>query len=199
MPLDWTVYLGDTRHLTTLEHGAYLLLIAHYWQHQGLPQDERALAQIAGLDAEQWATSRDTLRRLFKLGDWKHKRIEAELTEAARLSRAGRKGGQASGAARRKKREQPQQDRTIVAQSGRQQQFQFRQSLQNAARKFGPFANSGHRVEFGKSGNEPVLVFFVIGEDDKLTFTGQLVPSCTGKRNRLIIIEDCDAHECLSR
>ena len=26
----------------------------------------------------------------FKLGDWKHKRIEAELTEAARLSRAGR-------------------------------------------------------------------------------------------------------------
>jgi uncharacterized protein YdaU (DUF1376 family) len=117
MPLDWTVYLGDTRHLTTLEHGAYLLLIAHYWQHQGLPQDERALARIAGLDAEQWASSRETLAALFKLGEWKHKRIEAELTEAARLSRAGRKGGEASGAARRKKREQQQQDRTIVRQS----------------------------------------------------------------------------------
>src|SRR5262249_21627768 len=67
--------------------------------------------------AAQWAASRDTLAALFKLGDWKHKRIEAELTEAARLSRAGRKGGEASGAARRAKRAQQQQDRTIVRPS----------------------------------------------------------------------------------
>ena len=114
MPLDWTIYLADTRHLTTLEHGAYLLLIAHYWQHQGLPSDERVLARIAGLDAEQWAAARDTLHALFKLGNWKHKRIEAELTESARLSNAGRKGGEASGAVRRAKAEAREQDRTIV-------------------------------------------------------------------------------------
>lgn len=116
MQLDWAAYLGDTRHLSTLEHGAYLLLIAHYWQHKGLPSDEAALARIAGLSPEEWPRVRDALSGLFKLGNWKHRRIEAELTEAARLSRAGRTGGIASGAARRKKA-QARDHRTIAAQS----------------------------------------------------------------------------------
>lgn len=114
MQVDWAAYLGDTRHLSTLEHGAYLLLIAHYWQHQGLPGDEGALARIAGLSPQEWSQSRATLSSLFKLGNWKHRRIEAELTETARLARAGRAGGIASGAARRKRAQEP---RTIEAQS----------------------------------------------------------------------------------
>src|SRR5947209_11864397 len=97
MQLDWAAYLGDTRHLTTVQHGAYLLLIAHYWQHRGLPADERALAQIAGLTPDEWARERDILHALFRLGGWKHKRFEAELSESARLSVAGRTGGKASG------------------------------------------------------------------------------------------------------
>ena len=85
MPLYVADYLGDTRRLTTLEHGAYMLLIMEYWQHGGLPDDDRELADIVGLDAEQWAAMRPRISRLFKPG-WKHKRIDEELAKAAEIS-----------------------------------------------------------------------------------------------------------------
>ena len=86
MPLYVSDYLGDTRRLTTLEHGAYLLLIMEYWQHGGLPEDEAELADIAGLDAEGWQTVRTRIARLFIQPGWKHKRIEEELAKASEIS-----------------------------------------------------------------------------------------------------------------
>ncbi len=81
MPLHIGDYLADTGHLTATEHGAYLLLIMHYWQNGCLPENERIIARIAKLTPEQWEESRDMLAMLFGPG-WTHKRIDAELSKA---------------------------------------------------------------------------------------------------------------------
>lgn len=81
MPLHIADYLSDTGHLTATEHGAYLLLIMHYWQNGALPESERVIARIAKMSAEQWEESRDILAMLFGPG-WTHKRIDAELSKA---------------------------------------------------------------------------------------------------------------------
>lgn len=109
MPLYIADYLGDTAHLSTIEHGAYLLLMMHYWQRGSLPDDDDRLARIAGsMRIDDWRVIRPTVQAFFHDG-WKHKRIDQELAEAVRISSAGRIGGLASGQARKK--------RTIVERS----------------------------------------------------------------------------------
>src|SRR3954469_11371826 len=82
MPLYVGDYLGDTGHLTTTQHGAYLLLMMHYWRKGGLPDDDKQLSKITKLPFKIWAEYRETLQDFFHEagGDpWKHKRIEEEL------------------------------------------------------------------------------------------------------------------------
>jgi uncharacterized protein YdaU (DUF1376 family) len=103
MPLYVGDYLRDTRDLNTLQHGAYLLLIMHYWQHDALPTDDARLAAITGLSVAQWRRIREPVQAKFADG-WRHKRIEAELAKLDRavMQRriAGRNGGIKSGIAR---------------------------------------------------------------------------------------------------
>ena len=98
MPFFVADYLADTGHLTTIEHGAYMLLIMHYWANDGLPTDEKKLSRIARMSESEWRESRDTIAEFFS-ADWKHDRIEFELAESnaayARRAAAGRKGGNA--------------------------------------------------------------------------------------------------------
>lgn len=55
MPLYWDAYLADTTHLTTEEHGAYLLLLAAMWRRNGsVPDDDRDNARILGLTPAKW-------------------------------------------------------------------------------------------------------------------------------------------------
>ncbi len=99
MPMYWGDYLADTQHLTTLQHGAYCLLIAHYWQNGALPSDEQAIARIARLSRGEWNSNGRAIAKLFLPG-WKHKRVETELEKLRVLSEkramAGYKGGKAS-------------------------------------------------------------------------------------------------------
>ncbi|WP_298966185.1 DUF1376 domain-containing protein [uncultured Roseibium sp.] len=55
MPMFWDAYLADTTHLTTEEHGAYLLLLAAMWRRDGsVPDDDKDNARILGLTAAKW-------------------------------------------------------------------------------------------------------------------------------------------------
>lgn len=62
MPLYVGDYLGDTGHLTTTQHGAYLLLMMHYWRKGELPDDDRQLSKIAKLPLRTWCEYRATCR-----------------------------------------------------------------------------------------------------------------------------------------
>lgn len=99
MPLYIGDYLGDTMHLEAAEHGAYLLLIMHYWMNGPLPDNDRRLRGIAKLSADQWLESRETIAEFFELTDgyWHHERIESEKNkaEARRVASSvnGKKGG----------------------------------------------------------------------------------------------------------
>jgi uncharacterized protein YdaU (DUF1376 family) len=105
MPLYVGDYLGDTGHLTTAQHGTYLLLMMHYWRKGELPDDDRQLSKITKLPLRTWCEYRPTLQDFFHSG-WKHKRIDAELARMMRVSEkraiAGQKGGLGSALARMK-------------------------------------------------------------------------------------------------
>jgi uncharacterized protein YdaU (DUF1376 family) len=92
MPLYTADYLADTAHLSASEHGAYLLLIMHYWRKGGLPYDDAQLARIARMSPEEWSKVRPIIEAFFEPG-WTHKRIEKELAEVRQRTEAGRKGG----------------------------------------------------------------------------------------------------------
>lgn len=73
-------YLADTPHLTTEEHGAYLLLIFNYWQ-TGRPLPKSRLAGIAKLSNERWTDVERSLNEFFldTGSEWVHERIERDL------------------------------------------------------------------------------------------------------------------------
>jgi uncharacterized protein YdaU (DUF1376 family) len=82
MPLNVGDYRKDTAHLGAAEHGADLLLIMHYWQTGGLPDDDRQLARIACMTDREWKKARLVVQAFFHDG-WRHKRIDKEIAHAA--------------------------------------------------------------------------------------------------------------------
>lgn len=101
MPLYIADYLADTSHLSTLEHGAYLLLIMAYWRRGGLPDDDIKLARITGLSVDDWFNVRSTVVQMFHDG-WKHKRIDEELQRAEEKSKQASEAGKRSAEARKR-------------------------------------------------------------------------------------------------
>ncbi len=102
MPLYWGDYLRDTGHLNAMGHGAYLMLIKHYWcSGTPLANDDDGLWRIACCDSKrEWLKLRPKIERFFKDvdGAWHHKRIDAELARAnamvAAKAEAGKRGAE---------------------------------------------------------------------------------------------------------
>lgn len=102
MPLYTSDYLGDTGHLSTEEHGAYLLILMQMWNAGGtLPSEARKLARVARCSTKKWLSMADTILAFFdddgdeissaRLSKERQK-VEAK-TEVRRA--AGAKGGAA--------------------------------------------------------------------------------------------------------
>lgn len=87
MPLYIGDYLADTMHLTTEQHGAYLLLIMAYWKNGGpLPSADLSLAAICRLSGDAWSMHKHTLASFFDtISDsslWILPRAEKEMNKA---------------------------------------------------------------------------------------------------------------------
>lgn len=93
-------YLADTMHLSTEEHGAYLLLMFNYWQ-TGKPIPKSRLAKIARMSNERWSSVENSLNEFFTDNgeEWIHERIDRDLASVMAMqgqrSAAGKKSAEA--------------------------------------------------------------------------------------------------------
>lgn len=105
MPVYWGDYLADTTHLSTEEHGVYLLLIASYWRRgKPIPDDEAYLCGITRVSKFRAKIFRKVLLEFFDLsnGEWTHRRIEKEILRSSGRLAAAVANGRAGGLAKSK-------------------------------------------------------------------------------------------------
>lgn len=103
MPLYVADYLADTTHLSTLEHGAYCLLLMSMWRSGGsLPDDDAKLAKFARMTAAQWARVRHTVMQFFTVenGEVIQSRLAREIDKHANVVRQRRESGSRGGRAK---------------------------------------------------------------------------------------------------
>lgn len=103
MPFYVADYLGDTRHLSTEQHGAYLLLLMAMWRAGGtLPDDHAKLARIVGLSAVKWARISADVLEFFDTsnGVISHGRVQKEIEKYSQKSIIRRQSGARGGAAK---------------------------------------------------------------------------------------------------
>jgi len=105
MPMYWADYLADTMHLSTFQHGCYLLLIAAYWRKGGpIPADPKYLAQVCRTSNDKLARYGNPVLAMFtcKDGLLRHERIEKELLRSSDRLAAAVANGRAGGLAKAK-------------------------------------------------------------------------------------------------
>lgn len=94
LPLFTDAYLSDTRHLSTEEHGAYLLLLMEAWRRPdcSLPDDDRLLARLAGLPIDRWEQVKLVILEFWKRDGrrktWTQKRLLKERAFVAKNSKS---------------------------------------------------------------------------------------------------------------
>jgi len=83
LPLFTDAYLGDTTHLSTFEHGAYLLLLIVSWRSPGccIADDDALLARFTRMTRDKWRKVRPILEPFFRIegGFWHQARLQNEL------------------------------------------------------------------------------------------------------------------------
>jgi len=119
MPLYIGDYLAGTSRLTTVQHGAYLLLIMDYWMNGSLPNDDVILSNIARMPMDAWSIHGALLKQFFSIenGMLVHCRIEEELSKAMANKAAAHEKAKKAAGARWKNHQNNDDDATSNASS----------------------------------------------------------------------------------
>jgi len=106
LPLFTDAYMADTRHLTTTQHGAYLLLLMTAWRMPDckLPDDDKLLARWAGLDYRNWCKIRPEIIDQFWKKDADGKLQQCRLLDERKYADSIRQKNAAAGRASALKR-----------------------------------------------------------------------------------------------
>lgn len=92
LPLWTDDYLADTRHLTTAEHGAYMLLLIEAWRRPkcDLPDDDALLARLTGMTADAWTAAKPIIMAFWKRDGrsrtWTQLRLRSERDRSKKQS-----------------------------------------------------------------------------------------------------------------
>jgi uncharacterized protein YdaU (DUF1376 family) len=103
LPLYTNDYLGDTRGLTTEQHGAYLLLLFEMWNAGGsLVYDERMLARLTVVSPKRWRVVWSAIEHFFIIDDgvMTQTRLKRERQKADSIIEKRRNAGALGGAAK---------------------------------------------------------------------------------------------------
>lgn len=96
MPLYVGDYLRDTHHLSLKEHGAYMLIIMHYWTYGKVPETPTQKCRCLGIQLKQLPSIWSAIAPFFD-ENGRHKRLDAELEKHRIISEKrkliGQKGG----------------------------------------------------------------------------------------------------------
>ena len=95
----WRDYLADTGHLTLAQHGAYLLLMAHYYRtRRPLPANASILHRVCRCTTDADKLAMDEVLSEFFVADgdvYRHSRIDQELAKAVDISEKRRSAANA--------------------------------------------------------------------------------------------------------
>lgn len=88
MPFWVDDYRRDTHHLSTEEHGAYLLLLMVAWESpaSSLPDDDEMLARMAGVPRERWDGMKRIVMAFWSLDGRSKKWVQKRLKKERRLA-----------------------------------------------------------------------------------------------------------------
>lgn len=193
MPIFIGDYLADTGHLTTTQHGAYLLLMMHYWRKLELPDDDKQLAAIAKLPLRIWLDSKETIQSFFHDG-WKHKRIESELQKRLDVSNkraeAGAKGG--------KSRAEPEAIATDLLKQNASMSHTHKQKEDSEAKASGADAPDDPRKRLFNEGLPKLRAMTGKGPDACRSFVGKCLKAAGDDALVVLgLIEDAERNQVI--
>lgn len=105
MPFFVDAYLADTGHLSTEEHGAYLLLLMAMWRRNGaVPDDDRDNARVTRMSTAKWGKIKNRLLPFLTLvdGEITQKRLQKEWNYVKEMREKNAQNGLRGGRPRTK-------------------------------------------------------------------------------------------------